>query len=156
MQGGILFTAPHTARLNRIRLNGKSEIHTFEDYADVIVEGLANAVDGSYIHWKRDEEMWKTQHDPNYLHPHMLQESPFHKTLRQFRNKSGAMMHIDVHGKANRKTNRDIDIGRNAMLWHYKDGKKSDSHYNKIVMNLVHHMTKEINKVFRNVKLDKF
>lgn len=57
--------------------------------------------------------------DPNYLLEHMFKDSQFHLALHEFadRNKDVPLLHVDVHGLANREFCQ-IDVGVKA-LEHY-------------------------------------
>ena len=60
--------------------------------------------------------------DPNYLRNDDLSSNPWHQSLKDFRGHVAAAgiaglrpLHIDVHGKKNRPTDFDIDVGADSM-----------------------------------------
>ena len=58
------------------------------------------------------------------------------------------LFHLDIHGKKDRKMNRDIDLGTKAMI--------EDSHPDDqviFVTPLIHKLQQEINRVFNGVVL---
>lgn len=61
--------------------------------------------------------------DPNYLRPHEFHLSPWFHGLVHFRDhfikKNIPMLHVDIHGKVDRRSDLDIDIGIKPMevLW---------------------------------------
>lgn len=51
--------------------------------------------------------------DPNYLLPKMFEKNPFHRSLHYWalKNQGKPILHVDIHGKMNRKNNCEIDVG---------------------------------------------
>ena len=126
--GPILLSAPHGIKLWRGGTEGRRKrIHYREVLITEIVLRLSaeiNKITGypsSFVVWDRRVAMPADFRnlDPNYLTEKQFPHSPFHEALVQFK-KYGAcnkfpIMHVDVHGKKNRKSNMDLDIGFKAM-----------------------------------------
>lgn len=61
--------------------------------------------------------------DPNYLSQAEFEHSPWHTMLCEWAIVHGSVprLHIDVHGKRDRKTNWDIDVGTAALQFEWRD-----------------------------------
>ncbi|KAK3090184.1 hypothetical protein FSP39_009835 [Pinctada imbricata] len=132
--GPILLSAPHGIKLWRGGTEGRRKrIHYREIFITEIVLRLAGEINkimgfpASFVVWDRRIAMpadFKNL-DPNYLTEKQFPNSPFHEALVQFK-KYGQLnkfpiMHVDVHGKKNRKTNMDLDIGFKALENHWPE-----------------------------------
>lgn len=132
--GPILLSAPHGIKLWRGGTEGRRRrIHYREIHVTEILLRVANEINRiagippSFIIWDRRVAMpadFKNL-DPNYLTEKQFPQSPFHEALEYFkqfgRDNKIPILHIDMHGKKNRKTNMDIDVGFKAMETHWKD-----------------------------------
>lgn len=82
----------------------------------------------SFIVWnmKTAVKADKTNLDPNYLIPAQFESSPWHRALRRWRRamvaRGAAPVLVDVHGKKDRSSNLDLDVGMDPMeeLWEDK------------------------------------
>jgi hypothetical protein len=96
------------------------------------------------LFWNKDKKFDKFTLDPNYLVRAQFKDSPFHQALHKFvecqsgianlkdkpPNKivqsftslqaSTPLFHLDIHGKKDRKTNMEIDLGTRAMKEDFK------------------------------------
>ncbi|XP_022318099.2 uncharacterized protein LOC111121223 [Crassostrea virginica] len=132
--GPILLSAPHGIKLWRGGTEGRRRrIHYREIHVTEILLKVANEINRiagippSFIIWDRRVAMpadFKNL-DPNYLTEKQFPQSPFHEALEYFkhfgRENKLPLLHIDMHGKKNRKTNMDLDVGFKAMETHWKD-----------------------------------
>lgn len=132
--GPILLSAPHGIKLWRGGTEGRRRrIHYREIHVTEILLKVANEINRiagippSFIIWDRRMAMpadFKNL-DPNYLTEKQFPQSPFHEALEYFkqfgRDNKLPLLHIDMHGKKNRKTNMDLDVGFKAMETHWKD-----------------------------------
>jgi hypothetical protein len=103
-------------------------------------------VNASYVLWSKDQKGDISDHlDPNFLVRHQFEHSPFHQSLHTFikRHKRQPLFHLDIHGKKDRSTNTDIDLGTRALLETFV---KSDQEM--LVYPLIKTMTAKMNKVF--------
>eukprot|EP00002_Diphylleia_rotans_P001219 TRINITY_DN10684_c0_g1_i1.p1 TRINITY_DN10684_c0_g1~~TRINITY_DN10684_c0_g1_i1.p1 ORF type:complete len:521 (-),score=88.29 TRINITY_DN10684_c0_g1_i1:234-1796(-) len=134
LAGPILITAPHSLRLIRGGQNGeRRRIHRRERWVSEIVVKLASALQNAcglcpgFMIWNLFTA--RTAHrenlDPNYLTKSQLSQSPWHEILIKFRARfpKGPLMHVDIHGKMDRKDNLDLDLGMEPMnaLWPQQD-----------------------------------
>eukprot|EP01043_Picozoa_sp_COSAG02_P009798 COSAG02_NODE_336_length_24344_cov_63.239101_17_plen_669_part_00 len=127
----ILFTAPHGLQVYRGGQNGeRRRLHLRERWSTEIALKLAAAAPtekcASFIVWNHKTAKKKDNNnlDPNYLTAEQQAESPFHRGLIRFKQRDyGAMprFHIDVHGKIDRKTNLDLDVGLGPMEQHWDE-----------------------------------
>jgi hypothetical protein len=135
-KGPILFTAPHSFKLNRGGADwGDNErIHWREQYTSHLAIKMANCIgkytdgaSGSFMVWNKDKKFSKSDLDPNYLMVKHFKKSPFHCGLHRFWKdyKGLPLLHIDVHGKMDRKDNLDVDLGM-APMEYYWDGKEDE------------------------------
>ncbi|XP_062575003.1 uncharacterized protein LOC134236863 [Saccostrea cucullata] len=132
--GPILLSAPHGIKLWRGGTEGRRRrIHYREIHVTEILLKVANEINRiagippSFIIWDRRMAMpadFKNL-DPNYLTEKQFSQSPFHEALEHFkqfgRDNKLPILHIDMHGKKNRKTNMDLDVGFKAMETHWKE-----------------------------------
>ena len=121
----------------------RRDFHVRENYSSTICFMLAeaiwelqekakNKIGVSYVVWNRDSKQLKVdiddKLDPNYLIPALFEHSVFHQSLHKFieNNRGRPLFHLDFHGKKDRKTNSDIDLGTKALLefFHEEDQKK--------------------------------
>lgn len=65
--------------------------------------------------WAKEKahKVLEGRHDPNYSTLAQFRDCPFHQGLHQFikSNPGKPLLHIDIHGKADRKTEADIELG---------------------------------------------
>lgn len=135
LYGPILLSAPHGIKLWRGGTDGrKRRIHYREMWITELVLKLSmyinkyTGVPSSFVIWDRRVAIpADTKNlDPNYLTEGQFSESPWHESLVQFKRfgelNNCPIMHIDVHGKKDRKTNMDVDFGFRALenRWHDK------------------------------------
>jgi hypothetical protein len=61
--------------------------------------------------------------DPNYLLKSMWADSPFHQSLHfwALKHSKVPILHVDVHGKLNRKNNCEVDVGIRSMEVHWEN-----------------------------------
>lgn len=87
--------------------------------------------------------------DPNYLLKKHFPHHPFHQSLHNWasKNEGRPILHVDIHGKMNRKNNCEIDVGIRSMEAHW-DG---DSLVKKIRMFFIEH-----GKIFEGMKFGDF
>lgn len=132
--GPILLSAPHGIKLWRGGTDGrKKRIHYREIWVTEIVLQLAlhigklTGCPASFLIWDRRIAMPADYRnlDPNYLTEKQFAASPFHEALTHFK-KFGEenklpILHIDLHGKKNRRTNMDVDFGFKALQTRWSD-----------------------------------
>ena len=80
----------------------------------------------SFMVWSKDKKYDPEDLDPNYLTEELYPHSDFHIGLRKWLSSlqdSDVPFHIDIHGKINRKTDRNIDVGIESMyaVWPHED-----------------------------------
>lgn len=134
LNGPILLTAPHGIKLWRGGTDGrKKRIHYREIWSTEIVLKLSAHINkymgipASFMIWDRRiaAPLDHKNLDPNYLTEEQLAMSPWHEALLQFKRfgklNNCPLLHIDVHGKKNRKTNLDVDFGFKALETRWKD-----------------------------------
>ena len=123
IDGPLLFTAPHSAKIKRgyPDLGESVRTHLREKYTACLAMKLAsmyadkrkgNAL-GSYCVWSSSHKFNNTDLDPNYLLSGKEAESPFHRMLHAWAlgNAGNPLMHIDIHGKMDRKETYELDLG---------------------------------------------
>jgi hypothetical protein len=81
---------------------------------------VRSKVEASFVVWNKDRPLDKKgdlRLDPNYLAESQFEHSSFHQCLHKFiqENKDLPLLHIDIHGKKDRKNNSDIDLGVKAI-----------------------------------------
>ena len=71
--------------------------------------------------WGTDHKLNESDTDPNYLLKHNLAQSPFHRVLHAWSaaNIGTPLMHIDIHGKMDRKDNYELDLGIQCLWKHF-------------------------------------
>ena len=121
----LLFTAPHSKSLVRGGTNHsiEEEVHKKELYTATIVCDLArNVLNSSFIFWGTEEDEKNPDRDPNFMLEEYFPESPFHQALHYWARASREqpLLHVDIHGKADRENDCDIDIGIKCMEVHWK------------------------------------
>lgn len=134
LHGPILLTAPHGIKLWRGGTDGrKKRIHYREIWSTEIVLKLAAhinkymGVPASFMVWDRRiaSPLHHGNLDPNYLTEGQLAVSPWHEALLQFKRfgelNRCPILHVDVHGKKNRKANLDVDFGFKALETRWQD-----------------------------------
>ncbi|KAF0984302.1 hypothetical protein FDP41_007479 [Naegleria fowleri] len=125
----ILFTACHGHQVYRGgKVSDDSErLHLKETFTSEIalllaakVRNMLNSLEGSFVVWnmKTVHEEDSSHIDPNYLMPEQYSLSPFHLFLHKFKKLYNGipMLHVDIHGKVNRRDNRNIDVGFAPMM----------------------------------------
>lgn len=136
LNGPILLSAPHGLKIWRGGTDGRRRrIHYREIYVTEIVIKLAMEINkyagypASFIIWDRKVAMPADFRnlDPNYLTEKQFPQSPWHEALERFKahgqDNKMPILHIDVHGKKDRKNNMDIDAGFRAMETRWPDKK---------------------------------
>ena len=128
VQGPILFTAPHSGKLRR---NGGdyARTHLREKFTAVIAMRMADQLYsrpeiknlGSYCVWATNHQLNEIDQDPNYLIADHVSESPFHRMLHAWAsaNAGTPLMHVDIHGKMDRKDSYELDLGVSCMYKHW-------------------------------------
>lgn len=123
INGPILFTAPHSATLYRggKEYNTKVTIHGREKHTAILAIRYAAQTSGSFCVWNHTKVLSHKELDPNYMIDSKLSISPFHQALHalQAKNPSIPLMHIDIHGKVDRKKNFNLDLGLVSMDVHW-------------------------------------
>eukprot|EP00759_Apiculatamorpha_spiralis_P032928 PhF_6_TR3419/c0_g1_i1/m.4951 len=138
--GPVIFTAPHGIQLYRDKgVAGEEEnmvVHFRENYSTEIALALSMAtarhlydrenptgciepVCGSFCVWdcRVAKPLDRNNLDPNYLIPSQFETSPWNQSLVGFQQHcrthyaSVVPLHVDIHGKINRKDNFDVDVG---------------------------------------------
>ncbi|KAL9655196.1 hypothetical protein ABK040_008971 [Willaertia magna] len=134
ISGPILLTSPHGLQVYRggVETGEEIRLHQKERFTNEIcvilskkIKQLMN-IEGSFVIWNTKTAKKKDPNnlDPNYLLESQFMESPWHLALLKFKKQlweeqSIPIFHIDIHGKKNRKDERDIDVGMAPMssLW---------------------------------------
>jgi len=129
LAGPILFTAPHGIKLFRGQAQPGENIrvHKVERWCTEIALRLAESMpdllgfEGSSMVWDISlvsERPNPANLDPNYLSIPEFAQSPWHQMLCRFRETHPAegLLHVDVHGKRDRKSNWDLDVGMQPMM----------------------------------------
>jgi len=84
--------------------------------------------------------------DPNYLWKEWAHESPFHQAIHKFiyhwHQKGEPMFHIDFHGKMNRRSNLNLDVGSVAFSEEHWDTNRRM--YNKVIKMTKNELKKSI------------
>ena len=67
--------------------------------------------------WACDHQLNDYDLDPNYLLKDRVSESPFHRMLHAWAlgNQGKPLMHIDIHGKMDRKDTYELDLGVESL-----------------------------------------
>jgi hypothetical protein len=67
--------------------------------------------------WASDHQLNEFDFDPNYLLKERVAESPFHRMLHAWAlgNQEVPLMHIDIHGKMDRKDTYELDLGVESL-----------------------------------------
>eukprot|EP01064_Diplonema_japonicum_P039013 TRINITY_DN966_c3_g1_i1.p1 TRINITY_DN966_c3_g1~~TRINITY_DN966_c3_g1_i1.p1 ORF type:complete len:399 (+),score=56.48 TRINITY_DN966_c3_g1_i1:69-1199(+) len=131
IEGPVMFTAPHGLELYRGGEFGeRRRVHLKERWVTELVLKLSIAVGdrlskhmgtSSFIIWNPDTAVSQDPMnlDPNYLTASDFKKSPWHKALLKwkdaFQRTNLPILHIDIHGKMDRKDNLDMDLGAGAM-----------------------------------------
>ena len=127
ISGPILVTAPHGLKIFR---GGRAHderlrVHKRERYSTEIALLMAQRLGplASFIVWncKTAVPKDKANRDPNYLLESQFADCVWHQALEKFvskfRRRGLPSMHIDVHGKCNRKKKvRHIDLGIEPLI----------------------------------------
>ena len=137
MAGPVLFTAPHGLEVYRggeaagetERVN-KKELHTNEICLLLSLKVKKYlGIEGSFVMWNQKTAIPKDYKnlDANYLFEKEFTQSPFHLFLHKLKHLYSHFptLHIDIHGKINRKDDRNIDIGFAPMIALWKDQKQA-------------------------------
>ena len=77
----------------------------------------------SFMVWGKYSKAEEKDFDPNYLLEEMFPHSQFHLSLHAWalKNEGFPLMHVDVHGKLNRKTNCEVDVGIASLHYHWPE-----------------------------------
>eukprot|EP00455_Lapot_gusevi_P049562 TRINITY_DN7045_c0_g2_i3.p1 TRINITY_DN7045_c0_g2~~TRINITY_DN7045_c0_g2_i3.p1 ORF type:complete len:466 (-),score=123.88 TRINITY_DN7045_c0_g2_i3:101-1417(-) len=125
LEGPILFTAPHGTKLWRgDGIEEKKRLHKAERWSTDLALRLADAVKAlmatpaSYMVWNPRLIGGKADSshlDPNYLSRSQFASSPWHNFLVVWQQHCRAVglapLHVDLHGKKDRDTDWDLDVG---------------------------------------------
>lgn len=87
-------------------------------------ERQSEHVGASFIVWNKDRvdepesSAFTRRLDPNFLCRSQFPFSTFHQCLHKFAqtNRGKPLLHIDIHGKKDRKINSEIDLGVKAVV----------------------------------------
>lgn len=117
-----LFTAPHGVALCR---DGCRE-HLPEDFTTYLALALAEQASGRSITWGASARGWSVAHeaplpnarDPNYLTEEECESNAWVDCVRgddgASRRRRPRGLHVDLHGKADREGEGDVDVGVGA------------------------------------------
>ncbi|XP_046547011.1 uncharacterized protein LOC124257046 [Haliotis rubra] len=132
--GPLLLTAPHGIALWRGGWVGfKKEKHLDEVLVSEIVLKLAKrmstvfGVPASFMVWNvpRTRPYDERNLDPNFLPKELFGLSPWHQALESFRSYGCdvklPILHVDIHGKRDRKSDLALDVGMGGMKAYWKD-----------------------------------
>eukprot|EP01062_Namystynia_karyoxenos_P052880 TRINITY_DN4257_c1_g1_i2.p2 TRINITY_DN4257_c1_g1~~TRINITY_DN4257_c1_g1_i2.p2 ORF type:complete len:506 (+),score=157.20 TRINITY_DN4257_c1_g1_i2:63-1520(+) len=131
IEGPVMLTAPHGLEVWRGgQLGERRRVHLRERWVTELVLKLSQAVGShlsgvmlstSFVVWnaatarKQDE----ANLDPNYLTAEDLSRSPWNRALREWREAFAGtgipLLHVDLHGKLDRKDNLEMDVGTGAL-----------------------------------------
>ena len=140
IEGPIMLTAPHGLELFRGGdLGERKRVHWKERWVTEIALRLSQILAShmewlmgscSFMVWNSITAQRQDQNnlDPNYLTASDLEKSDWHQTLIKWKDTFAGtgipLLHIDIHGKVDRKDNLAIDVGCGAMEELWKDRKK--------------------------------
>eukprot|EP00949_MAST-11_sp_MAST-11-sp1_P003072 g3072.t1 len=155
--GPILITAPHGLNLAAPR-----RCHLREKYTTEIVLKLAKAlrsylgIEASFCVWNAKTAKRKDRHnlDANFLFKSEWTRSPFHRSLQKFRAKfldrGLPCLHIDLHGKRDRKKHsvHQIDVGMEPFVQHHSCCQWTEEQVDLLRSIL----TREIDKEFEGLR----
>ncbi|XP_067677056.1 uncharacterized protein [Haliotis asinina] len=132
--GPLLLTAPHGIALWRGGWDGvKKEKHIDEVWVSEIVLKLAKrmstvfGVPASFMVWNvpRTRPYDERNLDPNFLPKELFGLSPWHQALESFGSYGcdvkQPILHVDIHGKRDRKGDLALDVGMGGMKALWKD-----------------------------------
>lgn len=99
---------------------------------------------GGFCVWGTDHQLNDADLDPNYLLEGKEAQSPFHRALHAWvgANVGTPLMHVDIHGKFDRKDNYDLDLGVRCLYTHWCDEEMAS-----FVLPMVEHLTAGFNRV---------
>lgn len=82
---------------------------------------LNNLGAGSFCVWSKDHKLNDADEDPNYLLFGRESRSPFHRMLHAWilANPGQPLLHVDIHGKMDRKDSYELDLGVACMYKHW-------------------------------------
>ncbi|EFC39660.1 predicted protein [Naegleria gruberi] len=164
LAGPILFSAPHGLQVYRGGAISKKEesVHAKEIYTNEICLLLSLhvkkylGIEGSFIMWnpKTAKAKDKSNLDPNYLVEKQFMSSPFHLFLLKMKNQYSGFptLHVDLHGKANAKNDRNLDIGTKPMEVLWKD-LKGFQHFKKDLCDNIQLAVSTCNRTYSGMKL---
>eukprot|EP01060_Flectonema_neradi_P008120 TRINITY_DN1579_c0_g1_i1.p1 TRINITY_DN1579_c0_g1~~TRINITY_DN1579_c0_g1_i1.p1 ORF type:complete len:406 (+),score=63.90 TRINITY_DN1579_c0_g1_i1:40-1218(+) len=149
IEGPIMLTAPHGLELFRGgALGERKRVHWKERWVSEIVLKMSQGL-GLHMDWLMGSSsfmVWNSitarkqdpsNLDPNYLIADDFDKSDWHQTLikwkKSFEGTGIPLLHIDVHGKVDRKDNLAIDVGCGAMEELWTDRKKETSLLKKTI-----------------------
>ena len=118
----LLFTAPHGVNLAR---DGKPD-HLPEDFTSYLARAWGAHTQAMSMSWDAASLEWVCAHeqplpdtrDPNYLTEH---EADTNQWVRALGGLDRRGLHIDVHGKADRYGEADLDVGVGALRKYHGD-----------------------------------
>jgi hypothetical protein len=86
-----------------------------------MIQKFINDQLGSYCVWAPNHQLNDIDLDPNYLLADRVSESPFHRLLHAWAsaNPGLPLMHIDIHGKMDRKDSYELDLGGSCLYKHW-------------------------------------
>lgn len=131
--GPLLFTAPHSGKLNRggEEYGDKKRVHLREKYTAALAMKFAYEVSnlksplsgslGSFCVWDTTHKLNDNDMDPNYLLKGAEHRSQFHRVLHawQLQNPDTPLLHVDIHGKMDRKDSYELDLGVQCIYKHW-------------------------------------
>lgn len=149
--GGILFTAPHSLKIER---GGKASgervrTHLRERWTAEIALALAREVDAnglpaSVMVWNRAARLHVSRLDPNFLTRDQFHMCPWHCALHRWLlgSRGSPLLHVDFHGKNEHEDRADcLDLGMVPLerCWPEQD--------QAFVSRLKHSLKKTLDKV---------
>lgn len=105
----------------------KQRTHLREKYTAVLAmrfaleTDLSPGIGGAYCVWDKKHKLNEIDIDPNYLLKGNEGRSPFHRVLHawQLANLGLPLLHVDIHGKMDRKDSYDLDLGVACLHKHW-------------------------------------
>lgn len=81
--------------------------------ANELPKHLKSKQKGSFCIWNKESPLKSSKLDPNYLTSKHFASSAFHCALHRFVSTfpDQPLLHVDLHGKVDRKDNLEIDLG---------------------------------------------
>ncbi len=143
----------------------KKRVHLREKYTNTLALRFAigtadvlknsetekNGPMGSFCIWRNDHKLNDLDLDPNYLIAENIHESPFHQVLHKFidMNQGLPLMHVDIHGKMDRKDSYELDLGVACLYKHWANSSTIDEC--DFLTGFVECLTKGFNQCLKNI-----